>query len=62
CGEPLMSKDVMMGVSRLFAKEGSDAWYTKEASEMLPKGTKCPKCGCTEFIKEHDIMDVWFDS
>ena len=25
-------------------------------------GTKCKKCGCTEFDKEKDIMDVWFDS
>ena len=62
CGEPLISKDAMDAVSRLFAKEGSDAWYEKTAKEILPEGTKCPKCGCTEFTQEHDIMDVWFDS
>lgn len=62
CGEPLISKDAMMAVSKLFAKEGSDSWYEKEAKEILPAGIKCPKCGCTEFTKEHDIMDVWFDS
>ncbi len=62
CGEPLMSKEAMAAVSRLFAKEGSDAWYVRPANEILPAGTKCPKCGCTEFTKEHDIMDVWFDS
>mgnify|MGYP000918029903 FL=1 len=62
CGEPLMSKGAMAAVSRLFAKEGSDAWYVRPANEILPAGTKCPKCGCTEFTKEHDIMDVWFDS
>ena len=27
----------------------------------MPKGAKC-SCGCTEFKKETDIMDVWFDS
>ena len=32
------------------------------ADEILPKGTKCKKCGATEFEKEKDIMDVWFDS
>ncbi len=32
------------------------------AAEILPAGTKCKKCGCTEFDKEKDIMDVWFDS
>ena len=62
CGEPLISKEAMAAVSALFAKEGSDAWYTKTAKEILPEGTKCPKCGCAEFTQEHDIMDVWFDS
>ena len=27
----------------------------------MPEGAKCD-CGCTEFTKEKDIMDVWFDS
>ena len=62
CGEPLISKEAMAAVSRLFGKEGSDVWYQKTAAEILPEGIKCPKCGCTEFTKEHDIMDVWFDS
>ena len=29
--------------------------------ELMPEGAKC-SCGCTEFKKETDIMDVWFDS
>lgn len=62
CGEPLISKEAMAAVSELFRKEGSDAWYSKDAKEILPEGIKCGKCGCTEFTKEHDIMDVWFDS
>lgn len=62
CGQPLMSKEAMAAVSALFAKEGSDAWYTHEAAQILPAGTKCAKCGCTHFTKERDIMDVWFDS
>ncbi len=62
CGETLVTDDSIKAVSELFRKEGSDAWYTKEASEILPAGTKCPKCGCGSFTKEDDIMDVWFDS
>ncbi|WOC31322.1 MULTISPECIES: isoleucine--tRNA ligase [Caproicibacterium] len=62
CGEPLMSKEAMANVSKLFGEQGSDAWFTTDAKEIVPQGTKCPKCGCTEFTKEHDIMDVWFDS
>ena len=62
CGEPLIDKDVMMHISGIFAQEGSDAWYAKPESELLPAGTACKKCGCTSFEKERDIMDVWFDS
>ena len=62
CGEPYVNKDAMLAVADLFGKEGSNAWFEKEASEILPEGTACPKCGCKEFTKEKDIMDVWFDS
>ncbi len=62
CGEPLIDKDVMKHVSEIFAQEGSDAWYARPEKELLPQGVSCKKCGCTEFKKENDIMDVWFDS
>ena len=62
CGEPLIDKTAMLSVADVFAKEGSNAWFDHDASEMLPAGTKCAKCGCTSFDKEKDIMDVWFDS
>ncbi len=62
CGEAHIDKDAMLAVADLFEKEGSDSWFTHEASEILPVGTKCKKCGCSEFTKEQDIMDVWFDS
>ena len=62
CGEPLIDKAAMLAVADVFAEEGSNAWFAREAAEMLPEGTKCAKCGCTAFDKEKDIMDVWFDS
>lgn len=62
CGEPLIDKQVMLSVADVFAKEGSNAWFSHDASELLPEGTKCGKCGCASFDKEKDIMDVWFDS
>jgi isoleucyl-tRNA synthetase len=46
----------------LFAREGADAWYTKDAKDILPAGTKCPSCNGTAFRKETDIIDVWFES
>lgn len=62
CVEPLIDKEAMLAVADLFGKEGSNAWFTHTAEEILPKGKKCSKCGCTSFTKEKDIMDVWFDS
>lgn len=62
CGEPLINDDTIDAVATLFGKESSDAWWSHTAEEILPAGTKCPKCGDTHFRKETDIMDVWFDS
>ena len=31
-------------------------------SELLPEGFTCPKCNSSDFRKETDILDVWFDS
>jgi len=62
CGEHLVNDATIKAVADLFEKEGSDAWWAHTAEEILPAGTKCPKCGHDHFHKEKDIMDVWFDS
>ncbi len=61
CNKELINDETITAISKLFAEKGSDAWYALEANEILPTGTIC-SCGCTEFKKETDIMDVWFDS
>jgi isoleucyl-tRNA synthetase len=45
-----------------FEAEGADVWFSEEASALLPPGSACGKCGGTDFTKEMDILDVWFDS
>ncbi len=62
CGHELINSDTIDKISNIFREKGSDAWYQMDASELVPDGAKCEKCGCTEFTKEEDIMDVWFDS
>lgn len=52
-------------------------WYCKECGEPIfaekedlpvnplvdsPKCNKCPKCGCSEFVPETDVMDTWATS
>lgn len=58
----LLDPGVINHVADIFEKESADAWYAREAKELLPDGFKCPHCGGTEFTKETDILDVWFDS
>ena len=46
----------------LVREGGADVWFTQSASELLPTGMHCPQCGGNTFKKEHDILDVWFES
>lgn len=62
CQEPLISQPIFEAVANLLRREGSEAWWLREAAEILPKGAACWRCGHHEFVKETDIMDVWFDS
>ena len=61
CHQTLAKQDLMEHVADLMEREGSDVWFLKSAGELLPPDTRC-KCGGTEFTKEDDILDVWFDS
>ena len=62
CGAPTIDETVFDHIRRIFLEEGSDAWYVLEADELLPPGYSCSGCGATTFVKETDILDVWFDS
>ena len=62
CKKDIINDETINAVIDLFAREGSDSWFIKSASEILPDGFTCPYCGSTNFTKEKDIMDVWFDS
>ena len=61
CGKEAITPETIKRIVEIFREEGADAWYAKEAKELMPEGFKC-SCGCTSFKKETDIMDVWFDS
>ncbi|MBC8078885.1 MAG: isoleucine--tRNA ligase [Gorillibacterium sp.] len=62
CGKPYVNEQSIDRVANIFTAEGSNAWFLKEASELINEGASCETCGHTEFTKETDIMDVWFDS
>ncbi len=57
-----ISEEITEKIYNLFAEHGADIWFEKDVSQLLPEGTVCKKCGGKEFVKETDILDVWFDS
>jgi len=61
CGKQLQDYKALRNVVEWFKKEGADAWYKHSPQELLPAGTKC-ECGASQWRKENDILDVWFDS
>ena len=62
CNEAVATGELFDHVAQIFAREGSDAWFSRDAGQLHPPGFQCPHCGGTEFDKERDIVDVWFES
>lgn len=63
CGKPIVTDESIESIASAFEMEGSNAWFAKEAEELLPAGFKCPHCGTAEgYTKEEDTLDGWFDS
>ncbi len=62
CKKPVCTEETIASVSEIFGKDGSNAWFDREASELLPAGFVCPHCGGKSFTKETDTLDGWFDS
>lgn len=62
CDEPYVTEESIAKLQEVIKEKGTNAWWSDDAKDLLPDGAKCKKCGCTEFKKETDIMDVWFDS
>lgn len=59
---PIMEKEVFDHIAELMNEYGSNVWFEREAKDLLPEGYTNEKSPNSEFRKETDIMDVWFDS
>jgi len=62
CGNYLVTKEILDHVVALVREHGADIWFERDAKDLLPDGVVCPTCGGTDFKKETNILDVWFDS
>lgn len=62
CNEAILTPALVERAATVFDEYGADAWYERPIEEFVPEGLTCPSCGGTDFQREGDILDVWFDS
>ncbi len=62
CAESVLDSAVIDRAATVFAEHGADAWYEHPIDEFVPSDMSCPACGGRDFEREHNILDVWFDS
>ena len=62
CGEVLKDETVVEKIVGLFEQEGADAWFKYDNSHFIGEDIRCSACNGDTFVKENDILDVWFDS
>jgi isoleucyl-tRNA synthetase len=62
CKNEVLTHEILDHLVKLVEKAGADVWFEKEPHELMPHHTTCPHCNSTEFTKEVNILDVWFDS
>ncbi len=57
-----INEQIIERLYTLFETHGADVWFDKDINALMEQGAACAQCGSHEFIKETDILDVWFDS
>ena len=62
CSKPVCNEESIESVAQIFEQEGSNAWFERDAKDLLPDGFTCPHCGGKHFTKETNTLDGWFDS
>jgi isoleucyl-tRNA synthetase len=62
CGQAVLTSALVERAATVFDEHGADAWYERPLDEFVPDGLACPSCGGRSFEREHNILDVWFDS
>ncbi len=62
CNESVLDASVARKAAARFAQDGADTWWSLPVEAFIPEGFACPKCGSTEFEKEKNIVDIWFES
>ncbi|MEO7190549.1 MAG: isoleucine--tRNA ligase [Vicinamibacterales bacterium] len=62
CGQSHLTPAIVEQAAATFERQTADAWYEEPIETFVPSGFACAGCGGVAFTREHDILDVWFDS
>jgi isoleucyl-tRNA synthetase len=62
CAEPILDARVVRAAARRFAQVGADAWWSDPVDMYVPEEFRCPRCSGSQFEKERNIVDIWFES
>ncbi|MCF8038060.1 MAG: isoleucine--tRNA ligase [Desulfohalobiaceae bacterium] len=64
CGQAYFESEWVKTIVDRFAghENGADYWFEAPLQEIVPPGLACSHCRGTNWQKETDILDVWFDS
>lgn len=62
CDYVYMTPELIEKVALGIEKEGIEFWDTVTLEELISPDKVCPQCKTHTFVKEQDILDVWFDS
>jgi isoleucyl-tRNA synthetase len=62
-GQPLLTKESVLAVSKYIAAKGSDSWFTDSPKQILGDDFNLPAgFAFDELKKEENIFDVWFEA
>ncbi|HJZ24092.1 MAG TPA: isoleucine--tRNA ligase [Candidatus Babeliales bacterium] len=62
CDYGFTSQDIIAKAAEGVAKEGVEFWDKVTLDALASDKIICPACSSDNIVKEHDILDVWFDS
>ena len=61
-GEPVFDETAYDAAVAVIKENGIEAWYSMSPVDILPDGFTYKGIPASEFTKEKDVLDVWFDS
>lgn len=62
CQHVYVTRESVDKIYDLFKENSSDIWFDSDTKLLMPDGAVCKNCQGTEFDRDHNILDVWFDS